>query len=111
MRIFLLFLMILLSFNMALAKKAAQPEFVGTPFEVDAEFVQDFVGYDEKEAKAYEKEQKALLKLKEKRQKIEDKKIKLEKLKTQSLETCERSQKYIEELKATEVKEKINENL
>lgn len=102
MRVFILLLVILLSFNTAFAKKAPQPTFVGTPFPIDEEFNADFVGYDEKEFKAYEKEQKALATLNKKRQKLEDKKIKLEKKRDASIENCERSQVYIEKLKTSE---------
>ena len=112
MRIFVLLLAVLLSFNMAYAKKASQPAFVGTPFEIDEEFQTEFVGFDEKEFKAYEKEQKTLEKLNKKRQKLEDKKVKLEKKRDASIENCERSQEYIERLKATEVEPLTNdENL
>ncbi len=102
MRIFVLLLAVLLSFNMAYAKKAPPPTFVGTPFPIDEEFSADFTGYDEKEFKTYEKEQKALEKLNKKRQKLEDKKVKLEKKRDASIENCERSQIYIEKLKTTE---------
>lgn len=102
MRIFVLFLAILLSLNVALAKNAPQPTFTGTPFPIDEEFQTEFAGFNEKEFKAYEKEQKAFAKLNKKRQKLEDKKVKLEKKRDASIENCERSQIYIEKLKTTD---------
>jgi len=112
MRIFILCLAVLLSFNVALAKKAPAPTFTGTPFPIDEEFQTEFTGFDEKEFKSYEKEQKALAKLDKKRKKLEDKKVKLEQKRDASLKNCERSQQYIEELKSTEVEPRENsENL
>ncbi len=111
MRVLVLLFAILLSFNTATAKKAAPPEFVGTPFPIDEEFVTEFVGYDEKEAKAHEKEQKALLKLDKKRKKIEEKKAKLEEKKAKSVEIYESSQVYLEKLNSSEEQHPTDENL
>ena len=85
MRIFVLFLVLLLSFNAALAKNPFKktPPVLTTPAQsqipIDEEFQAEFVGYDEKEAKAFEKEQKALQKLEKKRKKLEAKKLNLSK--------------------------------
>lgn len=111
MRVLILLFAFLLSFSTAYAKKAPQPTFTGTPFPIDEEFQTDFVGFDEKEFKAYEKEQKALAKLNKKRQKLEEKKIKLETKRKNSIENCERSQEYIEQLKSTDETQQIEENL
>lgn len=117
MRIFILSLAILLSINTAFAKNPFKktPPVLTTPPEsqipIDEEFQTDFVGYDEKEAKVFEKEQKALQKLEKKRKKLEAKKIKLEKKKAKSIENCERSQKYIEQLNTTDEVQNVEENL
>lgn len=118
MRIFVLFLVLLLSFNTAFARnpfKKSAPPVLTTPAQsqipIDEEFQTEFVGYDEKEAKAFEKEQKALQKLEKKRKKLEAKKIKLEQKRAKSIENCERSQEYIEQLKTTDEVQSVEENL
>lgn len=117
MRICILCLAILLSFNTALAKNPFKktPPVLTTPAQsqipIDEEFQTEFVGYDEKEAKAFEKEQKALQKLEKKRKKLEAKKIKLEQKRAKSIENCERSQEYIEQLKTTDDVQNVEENL
>ncbi|MCM1009657.1 MAG: hypothetical protein NC390_02100 [Fusobacterium sp.] len=103
MRIFVLFLVILLSFNAALAESS---------FPIDEEFVTDFVEYDVKEAKALEKQQKAQAKIDKKRAKLEEKKAALEKKRDAGIENCERNQVYIEKLRATIVEPSdVEENL
>lgn len=110
MRILILCLAFLLSFNIAaFAKKAPAPTFTGTPFPIDEEFQTEFTGYDEKEFKAYEKEQKVQAKIDKKRQKLEEKKAGLEQKRDASLDNCERCQVYIEQLKSTEVEPRENE--
>lgn len=118
MRILILFFIMLLSMNIALAKnpfKKSVPPVLTTPGQsqipIDDEFMQDFVGYDEKEAKAYEKEQKALLKLQKKLKKLEEKKVKLEHKKAKRLENYEKSKLYLERLKTTEEVVEVEENL
>ena len=117
MRIFVLFLVLLLSFNAAFARNPFKktPPVLTTPAQsqipIDEEFQTEFVGYDEKEAKAFEKEQKALQKLEKKRKKLEAKKIKLEQKRAKSIENCERSQEYIEQLNTTDEVQSVEENL
>ena len=101
MKNIILLLVILLSLTPVLAKKVSQPEFVGTPFEIDEEFQTEFVGFDEKEFKTYKKEQKAIAKIHKKRAKLENKKIKLEKKRDINLKNYERNQAYIEQLKTS----------
>ncbi len=101
MRIFVLCLALLLSFDMAFAKKASVPPVVGTPFPIDEEFVTDFVEFDAKEAKALEKQQKAQAKVDKKRAKLEEKKVKLEKKRDIQVENQERNQVYVEKLRST----------
>lgn len=109
MRIFILCLAFLFSFSPALAKKAPQSTFTGTPFPIDEEFQTEFTGYDEKEFKAYEKEQKVRAKIDKKRQKLEEKKAALEKKRDAGLGNCERNQLYIEKLRATIVEPREGE--
>lgn len=100
MRIFVLFLVIFLSFNAALAKKEPPP-CAGTPFPIDEEFVTDFVEYNVKEEKALEKQKKAQAKIDKKRAKLEEKKISLQKKRDASVENCERNQVYVEKLRSS----------
>jgi len=105
MRIFVVFLAIILSINTAFAKKSKVNQYIPSEaqFEIDEEFQTDFVGYDEKEFKAYKKEQKAKAKLEKKHAKLNAKKIKLETKKNKKIENSEYCQKYIERLEATRV--------
>lgn len=101
MRILVICLAILLSFDMAFAKKVSTPTVVGTPFPIDEEFVTDFVEYDAKEAKVLEKQQKAQDKIDKRRAKLEEKKAALVKKRDASIENCERNQVYIEKLRSS----------
>jgi len=114
MRILILFLVIILSTNIVFAKK--NEAMLTSPqqgqIEIDQEFVTDFVGYDEKEFKAFQKAQEKQAKFDKKRAKLEQKKAKLELKKKKSLQNQEYCVKYIEKLKSTEVQESnVNEAL
>lgn len=116
MRVLILFLVLCLSVNMAIAKKPFKKSSSITSGQaqipVDDEFKTDFVGYDEKEYKLYLKEQKKLAKLEKKRAKLQEKKVRLELKKKKSLENQEYCKQYIEKLKSTEIEKRdINENL
>lgn len=112
MRILVLILAILLSFDMAFAKKATVPTVVGTPFPIDEEFVTDFDEYNPKEDKTFEKQQKTQAKIAKKRAKIEEKKVKLEKKRDFSVENQERKQVYVEKLRSTIVQPRdVEDNL
>ena len=119
MRYFVVLLAIFLSINTAFAinpfnkfSKPVVPTSGGTQVPIDAEFQTDFVGYDEKEFKAYQKEQKKRAKLEKKRAKLNEKKVKLELKKQKSSKNKEYCERYIEKLRSTEVKERdINKNL
>ena len=118
MKYFVVLLAIILSVNTAFAKnpfkKSTPPVMTSSPYQVplDDEFVTDFVGYDEKEFKAYQKEQQKRAKLEKKRAKLNEKKVKLELKKQKSEKNKEYCVQYIEKLKSTEVEKRdTNENL
>ena len=118
MRVLILFLAICLSVNMAMAKnpfkKSTPPVMTSSPYQVPIadEFMTDFVGYDEKEFKAYQKEQAKKAKLEKKRAKLNEKKVKLEFKKQNSQKNKEYCEQYIEKLRSTEVQKRdTNENL
>lgn len=107
MRILVLFIAILLSFTPVLAKtfKKDIPPLPSSiePFPIDEEYQNEFVGFDKLEFQEYEKEQKLNAKLEKKRQKLIDKKTKLEEKKEAKIKNCERSQLFIDQLKASEI--------
>lgn len=114
MRLLVIILIFALIPNLAFAKKSKVNEYIPSEaqFEIDEEFKADFVGFDEKEFKAYQKEVKAKAKLEKKHKKLEAKKAKLEIKRNKKIENSEYCQKYIERLEATRVESReIDENL